>query len=59
MGRVVLCRQPRTGLKLMLVTAFDSIWFKNMLREVGDGDKTAIMTVHLLKQYLAAEWSAF
>ena len=38
---------------------FDSIWFKNMLKEVGDGEKTAIMTQTLMKQYIASEWAVF
>ena len=38
---------------------FDSIWFKNMLKETGDGEKTAILTPTLLKQHIAAEWAVF
>ncbi|KAL1504104.1 hypothetical protein AB1Y20_010514 [Prymnesium parvum] len=38
---------------------FDSIWFKNMLKEVGDGEKTALLTQGNLKEFLKAEWALF
>lgn len=38
---------------------FESTWFQNMLREVGDGDKTAILTPEMLKKYVRAEFSVF
>ena len=38
---------------------FDSIWFKEMLREVGDGERTAILTKEKLSQYVRAEFAIF
>ena len=38
---------------------FDSIWFQNMLREVGDGDKTAILSRHNLGIFVKAEFGVF
>ena len=38
---------------------FDSVWFKNMLKEVGDGEKTAILTKEMLSRFVRAEFQVF
>mmetsp|Transcript_11131 Transcript_11131/g.25678 ORF Transcript_11131/g.25678 Transcript_11131/m.25678 type:complete len:312 (-) Transcript_11131:316-1251(-) len=38
---------------------FDSPWFKNMLQEVGDGEKTAILSKEMLSRNVRAEFEVF
>ena len=38
---------------------FEAKYFRNMLREVGDGPKTAILTVKGLKKFVVAEFEMF
>ena len=38
---------------------FESIWFKQMLKSVGDGEKTAILSAGQLQKYLKAEFDVF
>jgi len=38
---------------------FESVFFKTMLKETGDGPKTAILTQANLKDFLKAEWTVF
>ena len=38
---------------------FDSPWFRNMLMEVGDGEKTAILSKEMLSRYVRAEFEVF
>jgi hypothetical protein len=38
---------------------FEGVFFQAMLKETGDGDKTAILTQANLKTFVRAEWGAF
>ena len=38
---------------------FESIWFKRMLKEVGDGELTAILNAEKLKKFVKAEFDVF
>ena len=38
---------------------FESTWFKKMLQEVGDGERTAILTQNKLRQFVRAEFEIF
>ena len=38
---------------------FESYWFRNMLQEVGDGLKTAILTPEMLRNFVRGEFDIF